>query len=72
MYLFNEFRRGIEKDVIVTLGDTVAKRMKINMNTTNITPSQRDSPATDMIRYTADFVALASSSGDDEINLVFD
>ena len=72
VYLFNEFRRGIEKDVIVTLGDTAAKRMKINMNTTNITPSQRDSPDTDMIRYTADFVALASSSGDDEINLVFD
>ena len=72
VFLFNEFRRNIQKDVIITLGDTAAKRMKINCNITELAPSQRDSPDADMIRYTANLVALASSSGDDEISLVFD
>ena len=70
--LFNEFRRNVQKDVIITLGDTAAKRMKINCNITELAPSQRDSPDADMIRYTANLVALASSSGEDEISLVFD
>jgi hypothetical protein len=72
VYLFNEFRRGVQKDVVITLGDTTAKRMKINCNITEVAPSQRDSPDADMIRYTANLTALASSSGEDEITLVFD
>ena len=70
--LFNEFRRGVAKDVIITIGDTTAKRMKINCNISQFQPSQRDSPDADMIRYTANLTALASSSGEDEITLVFD
>ena len=70
--LFNEFRRGVAKDVIITIGDTAAKRMKINCNISQFQPSQRDSPDADMIRYTANLTALASSSGEDEITVVFD
>jgi len=70
--LFNEFRRGVAKDVIITIGDTTAKRMKINCNISQFQPSQRDSPDADMIRYTANLTALASSSGEDEITVVFD
>ena len=72
VYLFNEFRRKVQKDVVITLGDTTAKRMKINCNISEFAPSQRDSPDADMIRYTANLTALASSSGQDEISLVFD
>ena len=70
--LFNEFRRQVQKDVVITLGADSGKRMKINCNKTEFDPSQRDSPESDMLRYTANFVALASSSGEDEITLVFD
>ena len=70
--LFNEFRRGVAKDTIITIGDTTAKRMKINCNISQFQPSQRDSPDADMIRYTANLTALASSSGEDEITVVFD
>ena len=62
----------MQKDVVITLGDTTAKRMKVNCNITEVAPSQRDSPDADMIRYTANLTALASSSGEDEITLVFD
>ena len=71
-YLFNEFRRGTAKDVIITLGDTAGKRMKLNCNVSQFQPSQRDSPDADMIRYTASLTALASSAGEDEISVVFD
>jgi hypothetical protein len=70
--LFNEFRRNVQKDMLVTIGDTVGKRMKINCNVTELDPTQRDSPDADMIRYSVNFVALASSSGEDEVTLVFD
>ena len=70
--LFTEFRRGVSKDVVMTLGTDSGKRLKINMNTTKFQPTQRDSPESEMVRYTANFQALASSSGDDEITLVFD
>ena len=71
-HLFTEFRRQVQKDVIITLGTGVGERLKINCNVTEFDPSQRDSPESDMIRYTANFVALASSSGEDEVTLVFD
>ena len=70
--LFNEFRRNVQKDLLFTIGDTAGKRMKINCNVTELDPTQRDSPDADMIRYSVNFVALASSSGDDEVTLVFD
>jgi hypothetical protein len=70
--LFNEFRRNVQKDLLFTIGDTTGKRMKINCNVTELDPTQRDSPDADMIRYSVNFVALASSSGDDEVTLVFD
>lgn len=70
--LFSEFRRNVQKDMIVTIGDTAGKRMKINCNVTELDPTQRDSPDADMIRYSVNFVALASSSGEDEVTLVFD
>ena len=70
--LFTEFRRKVQKDVVVTLGTDSGKRMKINCNVTEFEPSQRDSPESDMLRYTANFVALASSAGEDELSIVFD
>ena len=70
--LFNEFRRNVQKDLLFTIGDTTGKRMKINCNVTELDPTQRDSPDADMIRYSVNFVALASSSGEDEVTLVFD
>ena len=70
--LFTEFRRKVQKDVVITLGTDTGKRMKINCNVTEFDPSQRDSPESEMLRYTANFVALASSAGEDEITLVFD
>ena len=71
-HLFTEFRRQVQKDVVITLGTDSGKRLKINCNVTEFDPTQRDSPEADMIRYTANFVALASSSGEDEVTLVFD
>ena len=71
-HLFTEFRRQVQKDVVITLGTDSGKRLKINCNVTEFDPTQRDSPESDMIRYTANFVALASSSGEDEVTLVFD
>lgn len=71
-HLFTEFRRKVQKDVVITLGTDSGKRLKINCNKTEFDPSQRDSPESDMLRYTANFVALASSSGEDEISIVFD
>ena len=70
--LFTEFRRKVQKDVVITLGDTAGKRLKINCNVTEFDPTARDSPESDMLRYTANFVALASSAGEDEITIVFD
>ena len=58
--------------MLITLGTDTGKRLKINCNVTELDPSQRDSPDADMLRYTANFVALASSSGEDEVTLVFD
>jgi hypothetical protein len=72
VHLFNEFRRNVQKDLLFTIGDTAGKRMSINCNVTELDPTQRDSPDADMIRYSVNFVALASSSGDDEVTLVFD
>lgn len=72
VHLFNEFRRNVQKDLLFTIGDTAGKRMRINCNVTELDPTQRDSPDADMIRYSVNFVALASSSGDDEVTLVFD
>ena len=71
-HLFTEFRRQVQKDVVITLGTDSGKRLRINCNVTEVDPTQRDSPESDMIRYTANFVALASSSGEDEVTLVFD
>ena len=71
-HLFTEFRRQVQKDVVITLGTDSGKRLKINCNVTEFDPTQRDSPESDMIRYTANFVALASSSGEDEVTLVID
>ena len=71
-HLFTEFRRKVQKDMLITLGTDTGKRLKINCNVTELDPRQRDSPDADMIRYTANFVALASSSGEDEVTLVFD
>ena len=71
-HLFTEFRRQVQKDVVITLGTDSGKRLKINCNVTEFDPTQRDSPESDMIRYTANFVALASSSGEDEVTLGFD
>lgn len=72
VYLFNEFRRGVAQDVLISIGSTATERMKINCNVSQFQPSQRDSPDADMIRYTANLTALASSSGEDEITLLFD
>jgi hypothetical protein len=69
--LFTEFRRGVQKDMHITIGTTAGKKMLIDCPVTEIDPSQRDSPESDMLRYTANFVALGSGTGENEVSLLF-
>lgn len=70
-YLASEFRRKVQKDVLLTFGDTAGSRLKVNMNQVELEPQQRTSPEAEAIRYSANFRALGSS-GEDETTLVFD
>lgn len=70
-YLASEFRRKVQKDVLLTFGDTAGDRLKVNMNTVELEPQQRTSPEAEAVRYSANFRALGSS-GEDEVTLVFD
>jgi len=69
--LFTEFRRGVQKDMHITIGTTAGKKMLIDCPVSEIDPSQRDSPESDMLRYTANFVALGSGTGENEVSLLF-
>jgi hypothetical protein len=55
----------------ITLGSTAGKKMLIDCPVAEIDPSQRDSPESDMLRYTANFVALGSGTGENEVSLLF-
>jgi len=64
-------RSRVSQNVIITIGDTAGKRMKIKMPTAEIDPGAR-SGEDGLMRVSLSGVALASSSGEDEHSLMFD
>lgn len=70
-YLMSHMRRGVSKDVKVTIGSTAGKICAINCDQAQLDPEQRDSPESEMVRFSTTVVPLATSSGEDELNVVF-
>lgn len=70
-HLISEFRRKVQKDIKVTIGSTAGSILTINGNVAELDPQQLSSPDSEMVRYSADVTLLASSSLEDEVDLVF-
>jgi hypothetical protein len=70
-FRMQEARYKVSQNVIITIGDTAGKRLKINMPTAEILPGAV-SGAEGMMNVTIQGTALATSSGEDELDLMFD
>ena len=66
-YYASEFRNKVSHDLNITLGDTAAKKLLIDMPTCEIDPSVRDVPESGMVRVTLPGVALGSSGEDEAV-----
>jgi len=70
-HLHSEFFRKIQKDLRITLGDTAGDIVRIDMDTCEIDPVGVEIPEEGMSRVSLSGVALASSSGEDEISMTW-
>lgn len=70
-YIDSHARRGVAKDVLVTIGSSSGERMKVNMNNVRLVPGQRTSPETGPAERSLSFVARGTN-GEDSIALVMD
>ena len=69
IYLYEELKQKTTKDVRVTLGDTAAKRMVINMNKVDFTPGSFDVPESGVTPVSLEGICLGTS-GEDEIDIL--
>ena len=70
-YVESHARRGVAKDFQIILGDTAAERVTFNLDNVRMEPGQRTTPEEGPVENTISFTARGTS-GEDEINAVFD
>ena len=70
-YLMSHMRRAVSKDIEIAIGSTAGKICTVNCNQAQLDPEPRDSPESEMVRFSTTVVPLATSSGEDELTLVF-